>query len=104
MKIYKIAKVEENLDKLKMYKIFRIGHSREDSWIGATERRDGYKVMAYSPEQARMLAFKKWGDYLQDFIDMGYEIVARTDEDKLKQIAAYDELQRAKEERARYYD
>jgi len=76
MKIYKIAQVVIEEKVKKPYIICRVAH-------GSEKCIEGYELDAYSAEQARHLAFQKW-DQLNDYIDMGYEIIAKVDKEKFR--------------------
>jgi len=83
MRIYKVAGKEK-----KPYKIFTLAHGSE-KYIG--------EVWAYSSEQARRFAIDK-NSKLQDYLEMGYEIVARLDKEKLEQIQKVNKLEEKRKE------
>jgi len=73
MKIYRIAQ-EKGVKK--PYKIFRLAHGQEKFIV---------RVWAFSSEQARLFAISMMS-VLKDYLNMGYEIVARLDEEKWNEI------------------
>lgn len=66
----------------KPYKIYVLAHGVE-TYIDT--------VWAYSSEQARMLAVQEKSK-LRDYLQMGYEIIARLDREKLEEIQKYQKM------------
>ena len=73
MKIYRIAQ-EKKVKK--PYSVFRLAHGQEKFIV---------RVWAFSSEQARAFAISEIS-VLSDYLNMGYEIVARLDEEKWNEI------------------
>jgi len=79
VRIIRIANDKKDHEGRKPYKIITIAHGVE-TFHGV--------LWAFSSEQARGYAIKKYSK-LQDDLEMGYEVVARLDEEQWKEIEEF---------------